>query len=46
MRLYVQDGDRVAGAPEIWVLFQFDSESVEILAVNFVEGRNDLDEES
>jgi hypothetical protein len=43
-RLYVQEGDIAAGAPEIWIVFKFNNDEVEILAANFVAGDSDPDE--
>jgi hypothetical protein len=41
LRLYVQEGDSFAGAPEIWIIFQVSGESVEIIAVNFLQSAAD-----
>lgn len=43
LRLYVQDGDNLAGAPRIWIMFKIQGETVEIMAVNFTQGDDDLD---
>ena len=40
-RLYTQEGDRIAGAPEIWSVFRVDDEQVEIIAVNFLQAVDD-----
>lgn len=41
MRLYVQDGDRLAGAPQIWIMFKVVGDSVELLAIKFTEGQDE-----
>ena len=45
LRLYVQDGDRLAGAPQVWIMFRLDGDSVEILAVNFTEVIDEFDQD-
>ncbi|GGY95619.1 hypothetical protein [Novosphingobium colocasiae] len=37
LRLYVQEGDHLAGTPSIWSLFKIGDEVVEIVAVRFSE---------
>lgn len=33
LRLYVQDGDRVANVPAIWIVFRLEDDQVEIIAL-------------
>ena len=46
LRLYVQDGDREAGAPKIWIMFKIEGENVEIITVKFTLGSDELEQDS
>lgn len=45
VRLYVQEGDKIAGAPAIWIMFSIDGNSVEIVAVKLIEAYDEADED-
>jgi hypothetical protein len=41
LRLYVQEGDALAGAPTVWAVFRVDADQVEIIDARFVKADED-----
>lgn len=42
-RLYVQAGDPLADAPEIWILFKIEGEQILVSAIRFLKAANDTE---
>ncbi|TAD73578.1 MAG: hypothetical protein EAY70_12305 [Sphingomonadales bacterium] len=45
LRLYVQAGDAIADAPEIWLLFEIENNQIVVHSIKFLKAANEQDED-